>query len=898
MERAPPRALVVALLLFLVPLLPSVAADNDIATAAIMTDGNSASGNVDYDGDDIDWWKIFAYSGDIVQVSISSSMSNPAWWCPGDGYTGKVKLTNSGGTLLAGDNTIDDSSSSTVLSTTSTSQQWIYLRILSEDSFCNDGISYSLTPSIDKTNRDTDDDGFIDNDDDCDELFGNSTNDRNGCLDSDGDGYSDPEVGWSAHPQGQADAFPLEGTQWYDSDGDGYGDELLGFQGDHCTYQRGFSDQDRYGCLDSDVDGWSDPDPVGLNSSTPWPAHPEGTADAFLTDATQWNDTDADGFGDNWADGDWNDSRVNQTEPLGEWSLNATTPDNCPSIEGYSVNDRFGCPDLDEDGWSNPDANWTENDGADAFPSNPTQWKDRDGDGWGDNQSGDAYQVDIFPDNPTQWADFDGDGYGDNNSAGASQVDNFTTEATQWSDFDGDGFGDNFTGFQGDHCPESEIQHIVNNQISFIDRFGCYDSDQDGYSNPSQDWVAHPSGFADAFPDEVSQWFDSDSDEYGDNLEYKNASGATLPAYRGDSCPFTPGFSTDDRWGCPDSDNDGWSDPMWDWLASPQGLGDAWPSDPTQWHDHDGDGYGDNPLGTTADACPDTPGTSVGVEEGGDRWGCHDTDNDGWSNLGDAFIHEPTQFRDSDGDGWGDNTFGHEGDDCPEVRGDSLFDRKGCRDIDADGWSDPDSEWSVIQGADAFLNDRMQWRDSDGDGFGDNGIGAKRDDCPTISGTSTVDLQGCPDANGDGYSDQYGELNAAIAMMGENPLSSWLTYAGIGIALLFPVIFAKFLGIIFSRGNRKTTSNKYSDSQAPEIALTVPVHDINTGLISPALQQQGAANTGYYQPPPLPVEPANSAPQVAGDGLTYGQSAYGDISAGYTAGVAESPYEIGGEGNV
>ena len=62
---------------------------------------------------------------------------------------------------------------------------------------------------------------------------------------------------------------------------------------------------------------------------------------------------------------------------------------------------------------------------GDAFPDNPTQWSDRDGDGWGDNQSEGALQVDDFPDNPTQWLDTDGDGWGDNSSYGATQVDDF-----------------------------------------------------------------------------------------------------------------------------------------------------------------------------------------------------------------------------------------------------------------------------------------------------------------------------------------------------------------------------------------------------------------------------------------------------------------------------------------
>ena len=154
------------------------------------------------------------------------------------------------------------------------------------------------------------------------------------------------------------------------------------------------SELDRFGCLDSDGDGWSDADPGGLDGVEPWFAHPNGSADAFPFTPSQWNDTDSDGFGDNWADGSWNDTRMNWS--IGIWYSNATEPDACPFVTGYSIEDRFGCPDADSDGWSNPDSNWTAKDGADAFPDNPTQWSDMDGDGWGDNQSEGALQIDDF----------------------------------------------------------------------------------------------------------------------------------------------------------------------------------------------------------------------------------------------------------------------------------------------------------------------------------------------------------------------------------------------------------------------------------------------------------------------------------------------------------------------
>lgn len=65
-------------------------------------------------------------------------------------------------------------------------------------------------------------------------------------------------------------------------------------------------------------------------------------------------------------------------------------------------------------------------------------------------------------------------------------------------------------------------------------------------------------------------------------------------------------------------------------------------------------------------------------------------------------------------------TIAQQGDDCPGVSGDSSEDRIGCPDSDGDGWSDPDDDWTVADGADAFPNEITQWADRDGDGFGDS----------------------------------------------------------------------------------------------------------------------------------------------------------------------------------
>ena len=72
--------------------------------------------------------------------------------------------------------------------------------------------------------------------------------------------------------------------------------------------------------------------------------------------------------------------------------------DDCPDVDGDSTEDRIGCADGDGDGWSDPDESWSVADGADAFPTEQTQWSDRAGDGYGDNHEFSALLIDHFPD--------------------------------------------------------------------------------------------------------------------------------------------------------------------------------------------------------------------------------------------------------------------------------------------------------------------------------------------------------------------------------------------------------------------------------------------------------------------------------------------------------------------
>ena len=639
--------------------------------------------------------------------------------------------------------------------------------------------------SLSNLTQDTDLDGYEDDDDDCNTTAGTSTADRTGCPDTDGDGYSNPDGTWTVN--NGADAFPSVPTQWADSDFDGYGDNPLGFEPDACTATAGNSTGDRFGCLDTDGDGYSNPDGTwttangadacdGVSGTSSQDRNgcadqdgdgysdPDGSwgtangADAYPTDDTQWADSDGDGYGDN-------------PPP-------ATAGDSCPSVNGASDQDRYGCADSDGDGYSDPDSGWTVANGADAFASDSTQWADGDGDGYGDNPSGNSPDAcpllfgtstemgrlgcadsdgdgyadvdDAFPNEGTQWVDSDGDGYGDEaagfqgdacpTTSGSSTRDRFgctdsdgdgssdgdanwtasngadiaPNDNTQWVDSDGDGYGDNPSGTNGDQCPA-----VAGNSTQ--DRRGCTDTDGDGYSDPDAGHTVNDG--ADAFPNDPTRWGDGDGDGYDDGLD--------------DDCPLFYGTSVHDRKGCPDQDGDGYSDPDSGWTTA--NGADAFMTDSTQWNDTDGDGYGDNASGLVPDACP----TTFGASWQNGTYGCPDADGDGWSDVEDTHPDDGTQWSDSDGDGFGDNPGGTNPDACPSQPGNSTKgNRLGCPDNDGDGWD------NVI---DALPEQGTQWLDQDGDGYGDNATGLLPDACPGEAGTSNVGLYGCVDDDGDGH---------------------------------------------------------------------------------------------------------------------------------------------------
>jgi len=647
------KVTVLITILLFTTVIPTVNADDTMSIATILPTGTSYSyvcNNDDcssaYGGIDTqDYMKFYVYNGDQYRVVFQND-------CPI--HYAAASVATYAGSSWSSWTRLDCNEGHTWGYITAGSTGYRYVTVSGHDDTLGDQNKIKITLSIDTSGRDMDDDGYPDsyddfpddpsewndydgdgigdNSDDCYSSYGTSWRDSDGCPDNDGDGWSNI-----------ADAFDYDDTQWEDYDGDYFGDNPEGRMADACPEEYGSSYRDRYGCLDTDYDGASDPDDY-------W--HSWDGADVFKDDGTQWSDRDFDGFGDNMYFG-------------------ATTPDSCPFEYGTSTIDVYGCPDWDSDGYSD------------------------DGD--------------DLPRLPTQHEDTDGDGYGDNKSVGAISPDGCVS-------------------FSG---------------TSFEDRNGCLDSDRDGWSDDDNNWPAHPDGLADAFSLVASQWKDTDGDRYGDN----QSEGAFEP----DACPITSGTSWQDRFGCIDSDGDGWSD-----------LNDAFPETDDQWADTDGDNFGDNPQGHLADNCPETPGTSTE-----NRIGCPDSDLDQYDDVTDAFPMDDSQYRDSDRDGYGDSLNGTRPDSCPTEKGTSWLDRFGCPDADGDGTSDSN---------DAFPSDATYWADSDGDGYGDHLFGPNRDDCPSQSGNSTIDRQGCPDSNKDGYSDLYGTGEELLAHMGANPANEPASY--------------------------------------------------------------------------------------------------------------------------
>ena len=437
----------------------------------------------------------------------------------------------------------------------------------------------------------------------------------------------------------------------------------------------------------------------------------------FTSTSQLVEDTDDDN--DGWSDVDENSCG---TDPLDSNDIPSDSNGNgvCDAIEG---------DDFDGDGIPNDSDPDDDNDGYDddydAFPLDPTEWDDADGDGIGSNAD----------------TDDDGDGWSD-----LEEADCLTDASSAFSvpeDYDGDwvcdivDVDDDNDGVDDDYdCApyDASISLLDCNGVcggsSSLDACGVCDGDNSACADcagvPNGDSVIDACGVCtndpsscgidsdedgvddddDAFPDDSTEWADTDGDGVGDNA---------------DTDDDDDGWSDQDEVACgsqlldsgsvpADSDTDGECDAL-DPDDDDDGVvdsDDAFPSNPTEWADTDGDGIGNNADG------------------------------------------------DDDGDGWGDSTES----DCGS---DPMDGEVSPKDIDGDGAcniQDPDDDGDgVADENDAFPLDNAEWLDTDGDGLGDNSDqdddGDLFDDGYELECTSDpLDPNSSPsDSDGDGICD-------------------------------------------------------------------------------------------------------------------------------------------------
>lgn len=398
----------------------------------------------------------------------------------------------------------------------------------------------------------------------------------------------------------------------------------------------------------------------------------------FTSTSQLVEDTDDDN--DGWSDADENSCG---TDPLDSNDIPSDSNGNgvCDAIEG---------DDFDGDGIPNDSDPDDDNDGYDddydAFPLDPTEWDDADGDGIGSNTD----------------TDDDGDGWSD-----LEEADCLTDASSAFSvpeDYDGDwvcdivDVDDDNDGVDDDYdCApyDASISSLDCNGVcggsSFLDACGVCDGDDSTCADcagvPNGDAVIDACGVCtndpsscgidsdedgvddddDAFPDDSTEWSDTDGDGVGDNADTDDDDDGWS-----DQDEVVCGSELLDSGSVPaDSDADGECDAL-DPDDDDDGVvdsDDAFPSNPTEWADTDGDGIGNNADG------------------------------------------------DDDGDGWGDSTES----DCGS---DPMNGEVSPKDIDGDGAcniQDPDDDGDgVADENDAFPLDNAEWLDTDGDGLGDN----------------------------------------------------------------------------------------------------------------------------------------------------------------------------------
>mgnify|MGYP001249439845 FL=1 len=213
------------------------------------------------------------------------------------------------------------------------------------------------------------------------------------------------------------------------------------------------------------------------------------------------------------------------------------------------------------------------------------------------------------------------------------------------------------------------------------------------------------------------------------------------------------------------------------------------------------------------DGCPNTPGDSTM-----DRLGCQDADGDGYSNGGDAFIYEPTQWNDTDGDLFGDNNGpdDYNGDDCPNEPGiASGTNGTGCPiwNPDADGDGVPDlADDCPDTPAGATIN-QLGCTDLDGDG-----VYEPTDLCPETPAGTSVDDTGCAITSGDGNGDGSGDSGDSGDAEGTtDDGSNTLLYIIIAASVVMLIVVVLGATVLLrGGGNSDPTEQAWATAISPE----------------------------------------------------------------------------------
>lgn len=268
---------------------------------------------------------------------------------------------------------------------------------------------------------------------------------------------------------------------------------------------------------------------------------------------------------------------------------------------------------------------------------------------------------------------------------------------------------------------------------------GCIavDTDGDGLRD-CQDPDIDNDGYlneVDAFPYDKMQWTDSDGDGVGDNCYYQDqAHNNVWVLFETQADPQNPSTMCQYK-----GYNGTWISidlehcNRYDQTISLNWQGDWSENDSAEWKDSDGDGLGDN-------ADPDD-------------------DNDGVPDFWDAFRLRSSEQFDIDFDSLGNiEDPDADNDGVPDVW-DDIFWKAGGFDIDHDllpSESDPDFDGdNVVNEADAFPYDSTESVDTDGDKVGNN---ADHDDdndgVPDVWDDYPLDRNYYYDSDGDGYANE------------------------------------------------------------------------------------------------------------------------------------------------